>query len=569
MAAGWSSGSGGCWNWGQVLAALVACCLLSLGCSPRNTAADAAGVADAAVDGGFDVVGDLADSEVDSATEVQDGQGAGVKDLLDTGGDDGAEVVDAITDWSDGDGDAMDATTPCTSTDIPAALTGTVEFDFSPLVPNKVVTGCGKGPPQPVKAGAPCCKCPPPYSCYCDGECGWLRAPDLVKPQHSGQAVWTGKWVVSFAQSYDQEGYNPFETCGYMAVSDGFHVQRWQPGSGKGFELVPMPNVKLYYGKPVALLWGKKVVIATQRQNCMLGQKTIVTGGYSPAAPVYLYDPESNVFSPLAMPKCYKLVVAGETLVCYQPQALDEPKETAAPGGLQILDSKTLKWSAAASPEAIAPPNWYFGWSDRILGNSSGVYLYDSLRGGPGNWPDGSRVGISTPGHIVKYSIDQQKWSDLGPVIPSNWRDVDSVGIDNHGIVATTIYPFKAARFHLADKKWQFAPEVEYGTYGDQAAYLTPCGLFFGSGSWDGNPGFNFDYRPILLTNDLKWHLPPNFGIPNDSGGPAPNRALANFLVTDKEVLLLGGKNGPPSGFGYHKDGYRYPLSVFCNGGLL
>ena len=560
MVAGWSSGSGSCWYWGRALAALVACCGLAAGCSPRNSAADAAGLADAQADVASDIGGDLADSGVDSATEVQDGQGAEAGDLLDTGGGDRAEVGDAITDVVVGDlpdidvvqadipifdaTPAVDTAVPCSATEIPAALTGTVEFEAAAYIYNPVVMGCGKGPPTSVKEGTPgCCNCAPPYSCYCNGECGWLRAPDLVKPQHDGQAVWTGKWVVSLGESYDVNGPGP----------STLHVQKWQPGSAKGFEMVPLPTPWLFAGYPKAFMWGKQVVLAAELAN----NAKWTPGGYAPAQPVYLYEPDTNVFTKITMPFCGKLLVAGGTLVCVAKGKSVLPGEQ---GGLQVYDAGSGKWTLVLPPVEITGNNWASSYPADTVADYQAVYLVGAITTA-GPWPDGT-PGWPKAGHILKYEVNNQKWSDIG-FVPVEWH-AGPLMMDHIGIVRTK-GAIQAARFRLDNFTWEVGPKMTYDEGGMQPV-LSPCGLVFGDGtSWGGNETGGMQYRPILLANDLSWKLLSPWGYPNDA---VTSRKGPNTVITDQELFALGGFDGPPEGnFVYHKDSYRYPLSALCGKG--
>ncbi len=555
MVAGWSSGSGSCWYWGRALAALVACCGLAAGCSPRNSAADAAGLADAQPDVASDIGGDLADSGLDSATEVQDGQGAEAGDLLDTGGGDGAEVGDAITDVVVGDlpdidvvqadipifdaTPAVDTAVPCSATEIPAALTGTVEFQAAAYVYNPVVVGCGKGEPKSVKTGTPCCDCPPPYSCYCNGECGWLRAPDLAKPQHYGQAVWTGKWVVSLGEAGQQ----------YKSPSS-MNLQKWQPGSGKGFELVPLPSPGLALGTAVVMLFGGKVLVGV---SCCQGGES-----YSPNHPMYLYDPDTNAFSTLTMPFCGKLLLSGGTLVCMAAWQGGPPLN---PGGLHVYNSASGSWALAQPPASVAGEKWSVTSPNRTVADENAVYSVGAIVS-VGPWPDGT-PGWPGPEHIVKYAVDTQQWADIG-IVPGDWQ-IAATYLDHVGIVRVKD-GIQAARYRLDTLKWEVGPKFSYTQFGNQEPTLTPCGLLFGSGTLNTvSGGGGMSYRPVLLASDLSWKLLSPWGYPNDA---ITSRKGPNTVLTDKEVFALGGFDGPPQGnYVYHSDSYRYPLSALCSNG--
>ena len=543
-------------RWSAV--ALAWFCAVAQGCSPRSNAADAAGAADAVTDAAFDVGGDSLDTVEVVANEVGDALKAEVGEGLEPEVVDSLEVLDAIADVSGGDGEpdldlgpadveppldatAVDAGSACTSTDIPDALTGTVEFQAAAYVYNPVVMGCGKGEPKSVKTGMPCCDCPPPYSCYCNGECGWLRAPDLVKPQNNGQAVWTGKWAVSLGEAGQQ----------YKSPSS-MNLQKWQPGSGKGFELVPLPTSPGFpIGNAVVMLFGGKVLVGVS--CCQGGAIT-----YTPTDPMYLYDPDTDVFTAITMPFCGKLLLSGGTLVCVAAWQGGPPLY---PGGVHFYNSVAGTWAVAPTPINVAGKNWSITSPERTVANENAVYSVGAVVSG-GPWPDGT-PGWPGPQHILKYAIDTQQWADIG-VVPADWQD-GTTFLDPVGIVRVK-NGIQAARFRLDTFKWEVGPKFLYSRFGSQAPTLTPCGILFGSGTLNTvSGGGGMAYRPVVLALDLSWKVLSPWGYPNDA---TTSRKGPNIVLTDKEVFALGGFDGPPQGnFVYHNDSYRYPLSALCNNG--
>ena len=514
----------------------------ALACSPKVVAGDASAGVDA-VDGGV----------VDSLGDLADGEGEGIAD---SGSDATSEVdanADAISDAT-GDASELDAAPiplDCTAGAMPAQADGFVLTDVGPLIPNPVFTGCGKGKPQPAAQPAQCgCDCPPPYSCYCNGECAWLRTPDPEVPHMNDHVVWTGKWVVAMAKV--DLGQN--DKGEHVSV---IVVERWNPSSTEGFEVIknPMGDFKPangYLGPNPFLFapFGNTVALGVPYGYTVESRwDPLMPAAYNPKNPVHLLDVEAKTWSTVQMPNCENLRATKTHLGCIEP----------TPGvnldTFHFYEVATQKWTTSTVPAALLPADGvtYSKYADgRYFADDEFFYAVDSVYAEM-PWPDGSK--FADGGHVLRYHVPSGVWSDLG-IMPATWRkEAGYVGLDKNGLVRFPI----PERLDFTTKKVTVGPKgIFYSVSSPQISPWIPldCGLLIPSAyTYPGDPS-PLPGRPVILKPDLTIQLISPWGYPHDK------RTAVAATLTDKELISLGGDNGEAP----HYDSYRFPISHLCKG---
>jgi hypothetical protein len=523
----------------RLILAGLACAALA--CSPKVVAGDASAGVDAVDVGMVDSLGDLAD-----------GEGEGIADAV---GDATSEVdanADAITDATSdaAEVDAAPIALDCAADATPATADGFVLTDVGPLIPNPVFTGCGKGKPQPVAQPTQCgCDCPPPYSCYCNGECAWLRTPDPEVPHMNDRVVWTGKWVVAMATVY--LGQN--DKGEHVSV---IVVERWNPSSTEGFEVIKNP---LGDFKPPELGVGTyDMTLAPFGKTVALGvpygytveSKPNYPLEYSPKNPVHLLDVEAKTWSTVQMPNCENLRATKTHLVCIEPTWPNH-------GTVHLYEVATQKWTTSKVPAALLPADGltYSKYADgRYFADDESFYAVDSVYAKMA-WPDGST--FADGGHVLRYHVPTGLWSDVG-IMPASWRkQAGYVGLDKNGLVR---FP-APERLDFATKKVTVGPKgsaYSVGAPTNQPWIPLECGLLIPSTfSIPGDPNALYG-RPIIIKPDLTVQLISPWGYPHDK------RTAVAATLTDKEFISLGGDDG--YGAPSHYDSYRFPISHLCKG---
>ena len=545
----------------------------ALACSPKVVAGDASAGVDA-VDGGvFDSLGDLADGGGEEiADAVGDGGAVAVtEDAVEVG-----EIADAITDASpdidaaevdsNGDaGDVADAIPDIPDVPLPNDCTGdallpppdaTVVFDLGPLMAEKVVIGCGKGKPQPVAQGTACCDCPPPYSCYCNGECAWLRTPDLAVPHaHDvGAAAWTGKWVVTMTRHYIGWGPkgNVYKTS----------IERWNPKTDGGFLpsmepalLEPPFQPEIPYGPAAVRVAGGKVFVGAPSSPESGQPRDYQTGvSFGPKYPSYWYDPDTDIYTPIKMPTCSKLVATANHLVC-----CDEGNGNI--GAVYVHDVAAGAWKTVKAPPSLLPVGAKLcgGWG-KVLASSDTVYFVQTTRNiDLAPWPDGTPAAAG--GHVIRYHLPSGTWADLG-VIPPMFLYSDFYILHKNSIVLGIFQSlangtsYHLGQFDLSTGKTILAKAPD--TFTPKAEPISlDCGVVVPISQY--GPSSDSDTalgrRPMLIRDDLSVDLLPIWGFPDDG------RNSPTVLATDNELLILSGYNDYDA-----ISGYRYPLSHACKG---
>ena len=542
----------------------------ALGCSPKVVAGDASAGVDAVDVGVFDSLGDLADGGGEGiADAVGDGDADGVlEDAVEVG-----EIADAITDATlevaevdaaevettadtpevDSAGevtDVPDVITDVPDVPLPSDCTGdallpppdaTVLVDVGPVVPNKVVTGCGKGKPEPVAQGTECCDCPPPYSCYCNGECAWLRTPDLHAQHSGGKGGWTGKWVVAMTNMF--VGFNDK----LEAVSKVF-VERWNPASSSGFLLSAHPDPDIIDGQLRLFVVGGKVLVTSE------GLAPTAGSGLGPKRPAYWYDPETDNYESIVMPSCSGLVATATHLACCDGGFGGDK------GAVHLYDVAAKSWSKVKAPAGLLPPGKSICWAsgEDLIADAGNLYFIAPVSiFGTDVWPDGSKA--SDGGHVIRYDIPGGSWKDLGSVPTDLLKSREFiVPISGNILFGVTAAGLKLGLFDLATGKTKIV-ESSIPFQSNRQVVATACGVYIATGDYDGPPGPTGQtkkYRvPAFVHTDLSVELFPNWGYPSD------DRGITTALKTDKELLVLGGYSSYD-----HQDGYRYPLSQVCKG---
>ncbi|MBI5609763.1 MAG: hypothetical protein HY902_12895 [Deltaproteobacteria bacterium] len=423
----------------------------------------------------------------------------------------------------------------CTGTAVYPPEGTTLLLDVGPLVSNPVFT-CGSAPPpQPVAVGCSTCDCPLPYSCYCNGECAWLRTPDLKKPHFNSKAVWTGKWVVSV--TYDHVINSPASKWDHSYF---FRAERWDPKSGKGFEKIPLGVQEAHYSEfEVAAAAGKVVIASTDNWVRVL------------------YDPVSNTASQWKTGNVgWGRIASTGNLVARLEAKIAEPGFPPA-GRLQLIDPVKETYVDAQFPTAFVPADGYID-SLRILANTNAVFAYDSVNGQK-PFPDGTFA--KDVGHVLKYDLATGTWSDVGTV-PKKWSSghVHSAVVDDSGAILIVRDPGDSVA-RLANGVLTEAPvpaSFDVGNAERSAGHRVPCGMVLAYPAWWAGSDVSTSLaRATVIRDDLTLAVLPIWGWPDDQDyGPGGGSSV----LTDQDFVTLGGLDS----YFAHRDGYRYPLSRIC-----
>ncbi|MBI5609570.1 MAG: hypothetical protein HY902_11915 [Deltaproteobacteria bacterium] len=526
-------------------------CMALAACSPEKGPAQADAVVAAP-----DVVADtLADGDV--AGEVADTWDAAIADAPGLDGQevdadlvDAKPVADAAGTKDTADADVADAAVAaevyvfpdvapvpfeCTGTAVYPPEGTTLLLDVGPLVPNPEFT-CGNAPPpQPGAVGCSTCDCPLPYSCYCNGECAWLRTPDLKKPHFNSKAVWTGKWVVSV--TYDDVDLPPggkYNHAYYM------RAERWDPKGGKGFQEVPLGEQVFYYPIIEVVAAAGKVVITSDDISVLL-----------------LYDPETDSLTDW---KSSGTVSFGNNASTGKLIARLEIKDKAGispKGRLRLFDPAAGTWMDVPFPTALVPTDGFF-ISSVVLANANAVFAYDAVYG-QGPFPDGTYA--KDVGHVLKYDLATGTWSDVGTV-PKKWRSglVHSAVVDDSGAILMVHDPATSVARLANDTLIDVAlpPNLYIGFAERFSGLRAPCGMLLAYPAWWSSKNVSSARtRATVIRDDLSIDVLPTWGWPDDKPyGPR----CGSSVLTDTDFLAIGGLDANVA----HRDGYRFPLSKVC-----
>lgn len=513
--------------------ALVLCSLICTvgACSPRSSGADAS--ADAAKPDGAALV----EVEAGGLADVVDVQSAGVDvevDVAETADVAPADVADVV-DAGEVQDVAADAGDAATATDAGPADIGPNWYGIPYDAP------CGKGPILPVKQADPTCKtkCPVPYPCVC-GTCGWLPTPKMNLARLGHTAVWTGKWVVVAGR------YQPF----YDQLNQSLlTAERWNPAGQDAF-------LKVNLGAPVSNSNSYQASVST------IGGEVFII-----SYKCYRYNPETDATKEFACPGIYASrnwhAIAGK-LIFASPNAA-------------IFDPVTEKGEVLTVPQELFEAGGIPFASDCAASYGDNVYFYDAqVSNGKGKkWSNGVAY---EDGAILVLHVPTMKWSlavgKANPALRCTISGRTFVGQKDFDVAnaysktsagtlggATSQWPTAAWGNVVSIDKTATEPpttaqtSIDSGFLATDLTWLLP-GSPGGASAFPGNPVFSSPH--YFDRNQQTWHrLPP-------WGQAADGRMDAAFVLTDTEVIVLGGTNA----WTVFDDGYRFPLAVINSGEL-
>ena len=417
--------------------------------------------------------------------------------------------------------------------------------------------------------------CPPGWPCVC-GVCPWTKIPKMIRPRERAVSVWTGKEVLIFGGT------------SVGTFDDYYRGERWEPGSGKGWQPINVPHGDIFSGGGGgAAMW--------------LGDRAFV---YGTAVGSFFYFPDSDTWKTVHCPKDavmsgaspsyqragHRIFTWGHAYkwVHIEGKKIGVPDPTRPQYGW--FDPRENRWFAYPVPHHLFPtnyllstPNWS-KWTPRCWAAwENDVWFFDvnppTKYDGKCTWP-----GKVDPSKAISLHlhIPTNKWTVLPQNAPKGLRCGDSAGAGGDPTRVTAFPggfvvfdrrhgysdpPNLVAVYKHANKTWT--------TVADTAHMPTALG------SWN---------RPVWTGKHLAFHsvtyshgkttsvVPPEPVFldpvkarvvrPTQLGLPNHEYWKGNLLVAGDRIMVIGGRNGPPTVVVHHRDGIQLHLPSLLAGAV-
>ena len=399
--------------------------------------------------------------------------------------------------------------------------------------------------------------CPTDHPCIC-GDCAWVQTPPTVQPRWGASAVWTGTEIVLLG--------------GWPGADPPFPItaERWNPKSGKGWEMINTPPTKSEF-RSVQAHWDGKYVWAIVQATAPTKDKE----EYS-----FRWDPATNTSVKLAMTeRMFRLInIATDRASVWANGQLFEHGVVADPvngGGkhaFALYDKVADKWTQTAFPDKLVEATGDYGSNQFACAVASGddVFIYNS------SLKPAAASGLDAMKPItLRFHIPDATWSAVSQAMPIDTIQYPSDG-DGFLIGTETGFviwgskedpvaknPAQGAIYNKQTDTWTVMAKLVPDAYAinthRQSALVgdgiyTYSQYFFSDVNTPAQKGWKANTVEQFHIDSNTWTFLTPVGFPTD------RRQETGLVVGNNELYLIGGIDGPKNANIIHKDGVRLAL---------